>query len=134
MNKEFCTHEQSLDFKKLGFDEPCFGYYNKNNSLVRFPSLLPNIEICNSYFLDLDKNSITTAPLKQQAFKFFRDKYDLQHYIKKSYEFKKYFYTITRDGIIIDGTTAIDICNTYEEAEEACLDKLILICKEQNEK
>ena len=28
MNKEFIPYEQALVLKELGFDEPCFGYYN----------------------------------------------------------------------------------------------------------
>jgi hypothetical protein len=28
MNKEFVPYEQALALKELGFNEPCFGYYN----------------------------------------------------------------------------------------------------------
>ena len=128
MNGEFVPYKQALALKKLGFDEPCLLVYHRKKLVG-----VTNHE-ASGFMLPLISNkklgSLTcTTPLKQQAFRWFREKYDLQHYIKKSYEFKKYFYTITRDGIIIDGTTAIDIGNTYEEAEHTCLDKLIEITK-----
>jgi hypothetical protein len=28
MKNQFIPHELSLELKKLGFDEPCLGYYN----------------------------------------------------------------------------------------------------------
>ena len=28
MNKEFIKYEQALELKYIGFNEPCFGYYN----------------------------------------------------------------------------------------------------------
>lgn len=31
MEKEFCTYNQALRLKALGFDEPCFGLWNINN-------------------------------------------------------------------------------------------------------
>ena len=32
MNKEFIPYDQALALKELGFDEPCFGYYNYNGT------------------------------------------------------------------------------------------------------
>ena len=33
MEKEFVSYEQALALKELGFDEPCFGYYEPNGEL-----------------------------------------------------------------------------------------------------
>jgi hypothetical protein len=121
---EFVTYEQALALKELGFNKKTLAQYSTHigNEWVLSPNNLGEGQFTGN-------NGACIAPTYSQAFRWFREKYDLQHYVKKSYEFKKYFYTITRDGIIIDGTTAIDIGNTYEEAESACLDKLIEIVK-----
>ena len=69
MNKEFATYEQSLALKQLGFDEPCFGiYFNLTKQLVQriYDDTRP-----------FDKEYFTLAPLKQQVFKWFREKHKL---------------------------------------------------------
>ena len=58
MIKEFVTYEQALSLKELGFDEPCFGYYNYNGS--HFFKYKPKTD---------DKN-LTKAPLYQQVINF----------------------------------------------------------------
>ena len=65
----------------------------------------------------------TAAPLYQQAFKFFREKYGLYQFISK--EHLGFTYAL------LDGTYGFHIINfdTYEEAELECLKKLIKIVK-----
>ena len=47
MNKEFIPYEQALALKELGFDEPCFGYYNiKDNDLKLFSIVFGLIMFC----------------------------------------------------------------------------------------
>ena len=111
MNKEFIPYEQALELKELGFEEICFAWYHKGkltfNELYNFP--------------DINQNTRnTSAPLYQQAFRWFRDKYVLHCFIE--YE----------DGRLYDAIVDfdyIDSYNTYEEAELACLKKLIEIVK-----
>lgn len=38
MEKEVISYEQTLDLKKLGFDEPCFATYNSDKKVNRNPS------------------------------------------------------------------------------------------------
>jgi hypothetical protein len=122
MEKEFVPYELALALKELGFDEPCFGAW-VNNELFITENEKPKIQ-------SLSINQCT-APLYQQAFRWFREKRDLEYSIKKEYSTKKYFYTIRKDGIVIDGTTPYDIANNYEEAELECLRKLIEIVKDK---
>ena len=83
MEKEFIPCEQALDLRELEFDELCICIYNRekalranvfNNSNDRFKS------VQLSY-----NNGKIPAPLYQQAFRWFRDKYgyfqlfDYQH-------------------------------------------------------
>jgi hypothetical protein len=98
MEKEFVPYEQALALKELGFDEPCFAiYYSKNK-----------------YF---------TAPLYQQTFRWFREKYFIVSYIVPRNG--KYTYNIISNSIKSERNGF----KTYEEAELECLKKLIEIVK-----
>ena len=119
MNKEFVPYEQALALKELGFDEPCFGYYNYNGS--HFFKYKPKTD---------DKN-LTKAPLYQQAFRWFREKYGL--FVAPnviSYEGGPWLWTLDINslplGTDLGGT---DDYETYEEAELECLKKLVEIVK-----
>ena len=129
MNKEFIPYEQALELKELGFDEPCFGYYGENQKLIWKSGYAPwtNSE------RNLVDNHFTAAPLKQQAFRWFREKYDKYGVVNidLSNNLKdKIFVYMVEDklGYIIDRSEEY---NTYEEAELACLIKLIEIVKQK---
>ena len=110
MNKEFAPYEPSLVLKELGFDEPCFGYYNYNGT--HFFDYKPKTD---------DKN-LTKAPLYQQAFRWFREKYGYYYPIHRT-------TNNTNQVLYSIGPYAGDYF-TYEEAELACLKKLIEIVKQ----
>ena len=68
MTKEFVTYEQALALKELGFDEPCFSFYIDVDKFL----------YTNQKWLNYNLNSKRiSAPLCQQAFRFFREKYQL---------------------------------------------------------
>ena len=139
MNKEFIPYEQALALKELGFDEPCFATYNIDNKVSRNPSHdMEDLPIEGQpYYWNNSKihKDTVTAPLYQQAFRWFREKHSLFHVITIAdlgkYEignpdFQSAIYS--KDPVVI---TNMDKCNTYEEAEIACLNKLIEIVKEK---
>ena len=99
MNKEFVPYQEALELKELGFDEPCFGYRDGVGHLMIRP--MPHCAI--------------SAPTFSQAFRWFREKYDL-------------FIAIVHyeNGYSINDLRRFE---TYEEAELACLRKLIEIVK-----
>ena len=117
---EFVPYEEALALKELGFDERCFGHYWENlfyfQTTHSHPSTMPNSpESC-------------LAPTFSQAFRFFREKYDYNHSIvftKHPFGTDAYQYMILLED---DGYVEINF-NTYEEAELACLKKLIEIVK-----
>ena len=115
MYKEFVKYEQALALKELGFDEPCLTSYNENGKIFKVWK--------NEIVMGITKCS---APLYQQAFRWFREKHQLQHEIVYDMSDdlinKVYVYTIF-------GTDRSEEYKTYEEAESACLDKLIEIIK-----
>ena len=122
LEKEFIPYQQALALKELGFDEPCFAGYSTSTEQIEFYSrpLLTR----DSFTID--------APTYSQAFKFFREKYDLCIVIDE----------YTRPQIKTRGVKGISSILlfeyskdgkysgfNYEEAELACLKKLIEICK-----
>jgi len=123
MDKEFVTYEVALALKELGFDEECFKWYHN-------PDLLTDDEVFLIY--NNDNELFAFAPLKQQVFRWFREKYDLLGYIDSdTMEYGiEYSYHI---NILKRGDTWFNLyIDTYEEAEERCIDKLIKIAKQQD--
>jgi hypothetical protein len=130
MNKEFIPYEESLALKELGFDEPCFGYYTGDKMHLVIRPLMLRANELESY--------VVTAPTYSQAFRFFREKYRLQPSVN-SFCFEEYSFVImgSRNEILYpiqhkllnDGKKNPWEFDTYEEAELACLKKLIQIVK-----
>ena len=129
MKKEFCTYKQALALKELGFNELCFTTYDDEGRLRNpFDYERSEYEKTNiSYIEDStqfltneslnSKSNFIIAPLKQQAFRWFREKHGLYSVID-GLEHRQY-YKITQ---LNSYSKEYD---TYEEAEQACLDKLI---------
>lgn len=116
MEKEFIPYEQAIALKELGFDEHCFAWYHPNMYLV--------------YSITKDKDSIVNAPLYQQTFRFFREKYKLDIMIPKCNSTRDYFFDISwfnKKNKMKDFQSKD--YKTYEEAELECLKKLIELCK-----
>jgi hypothetical protein len=125
MKNEFVIYEQALALKELGFDEPCLAFYSPKEELYpvfQEPSKGPYFN--NGSFIETLR-----APLYQQAFRWFREKHNLVfNFI--SYNIVKpgeYHWSITWN----DEAKASGIVKTYEEAEQACLSKLIEIVNDK---
>jgi len=101
MNKEFVPYEEALALKELGFDESC---------IYDYPDCVESIP----------------APLYQQAFRWFREKYTLHPEIVVQLGFKHWNAHILPDGKWLPAPNKAGF-NTYEETELACLRKLIEI-------
>jgi hypothetical protein len=116
MKKEFIPYTEALALKELGFDEPCFGiYYTKDGDIRR-----------------IDMEEAGNAPLYQQVFRWFRDKYVLDSIIQPTYSTKyqyRMFHIKGKTKVQIWGEYMSKEFKTYEEAEFACLKKLIEIVK-----
>jgi len=125
MDKDFAPYEESSDLKKLGFAEPCFAYYDLEHSNKLKP--IPQKDEINSF--NSNGNSLMlSAPTYSQAFRWFREKYDMSHSIDKDWDnghLLGYEYVISEQ----EGVTVSKTYHTYEEAELACLRKLIEMVK-----
>jgi hypothetical protein len=126
---EFVTYELALRMKQLGFDEPCLKNWDSGLLIV-----------CDYATTHLK------APLYQQAFRWFREKHKLNGEVN-------YLPNVEKYGIITSdmaGMKPKDLSkkenfergkkvtnnfvkyDTYEEAELACLEKLIEIVEQIN--
>ena len=118
MKTEFISYEQALALKELGFDEPCFSFYIDVDKFL----------YTNQKWLDYNLNSKRiSAPLYQQAFKWFREKHGLYTEIFVDDD-KTFGFLIS--SFIEEGRVDKPIhrgFSTYEEVESACLSKLIEI-------
>ena len=127
MNKEFVPYEVANELKKLGFDDKCIHHYKKN--MEGGHSTIPTFEM-NTPF-GKNHNSFTSrvsAPTYSQAFRWFREKYKLKYCIiplvcEQGYS-DLYESRIHQEKHSI---SRIGNYKTYEEAELACLKKLIEI-------
>jgi hypothetical protein len=135
MKKEFVPPKESLALKELGFNEPCLSYYFSDGTFndaseeddILYPGDPRFHSDTNSslseYLEDELKYNAIAAPLYQQAFRWFREKYD----IKPCFDWhptEEYRYCI-----YYSKNTYFQKCDflTYEEAELECVKKLIEI-------
>ena len=129
MDKEFVPYEEALALKELGFDEPCFGYWKSKNWIIQEKTRTDG-------YTHADQEC--SAPLYQQAFRWFREKYNLRGFIGFRPNVKKFdhhIYDMSLLGIEYAKQRTMEEYNkdplvgTYEEAELDCLKKLIEISK-----
>ena len=136
ISKNFIPYDLALELKELGFDEECLALYQSNHNNKPFININNKINI-EALLSGKIKNEgiqyLIKAPLYQQAFRWFREKYMLSGEI---YIFKNIWNFDIEDinNSIQLYTSDITSYSTYEEAELECLVKLIEIAKEQNVK
>jgi len=129
MEKEFIPYKIALQLKELGFNEPCFKKYIAGClwSSPTVPEIYENIH---------PNSSDCLAPTFSQAFRWFREKYKLYPEIglHDREDEETWRFTISILGYY-ELAYNQDISKeayykTYEEAELACIKKLIEIIKE----
>ena len=149
-NRDFVPYEEAIELKELGFNEPCLIVY-RGGSLYASGSIKRYYEDgdwdfeTNSNYGG-DTNQWVAAPLYQQAFRFFREKCELKHSIQDFIDDKlgiEWDYMIAIIGTdadengnynpLVDYTIDDETrkFKTHEEAELACLRKIIQIAKGQ---
>ena len=70
MKKELISYNDSLMLRELGFDEACFAWYSKGQLILEHHIIFTGDQ---SYMREEDCN----APTFSQAFRFFREKFNL---------------------------------------------------------
>ena len=122
MKKQFVTYEIALAMKELGFNEPCFGYFDKNENLEWFAG---NIGVAHWNLPNIDNIS---APLWQQVIDWFIEKYQLHIYID-FYDTYTFAIKCEKDKYYNRfGSCEMEL-KTYNEAREQAILKAIELCK-----
>jgi len=125
MKQEFVPYELALELKQLAFSESCFGgFYNNGDLHIQRVDFQSSLE------------GFCLAPLYSQVFRWFREKHNIDAWVQPFVSEKQngkpflpdesYVYYIFKDGVYVDD--AVNFLD-YEEAELACLQKLIEIFK-----
>jgi len=126
MKKEFIPYEQAVALKELGFDEQTFYYY------------VPNGDLQSMDYIEQQRWTFTPAPLYQQAFRFFMEKYNIRGFIGFKPNIKKFgthVYDMSLSGMdyakqrTMEAYDKDPISGTHAEAELACIIKLIEMAK-----
>jgi hypothetical protein len=119
---EFAPYEQSLELKNLGFNDECNAYYYPSQTSIGWDLIQSEIPERNSTLV-----IGVTAPTYSHSFRWFRINYNWNIHIFSLWEggWDYYIYQNIEDPITDDGITY----STYEEAELACLNKLIQMLK-----
>jgi hypothetical protein len=142
-NKDLTLHPEALELKQLGFDEPCIAWYAENKGLQIAPDTFKKwtSKPCNnSNIITVFNSDCITAPTYSQAFRWFREKYNLRGFIgfrPNVKMFDYHIYDMSLSGLEYTKQRTMEEFNkdpkvgTYEEAELACLKKLIEIVKEK---
>ena len=114
----------SIELKSLGFDDPCITWYWDDIGIYK------GFELGNH-----NKNpNLISAPLFYQAFNFFKSKYKLYPNITQYYGERFYFkiddmvHPRRFDEYPVELIRDFGEYSSEEEAELACLKKLIEIC------
>lgn len=130
MKELFVTYEIAIAFKRLGFDDPCFGHYLDGSINIFYSSSIN--ERTNSNNPVSKRNLDCVAPTWNQALKWLRDKYKIYVTISTNY------LMVSDDIIRIDWEYYIssdkddDIVSTWsshETYDEALKDGLIRALK-----
>ena len=140
IQENFIPIEEAKQLHELGFRDDCLahligfgdGTVVDHKYVLKEERMFINGEEPTSedVAIDLELNpfGICRVPLFQQAFEFFREKYNMHGYIK---QFKNTFEFIIHSSEFGKGTLGnIDVpdYSTYEEAQLECLRTLIKLC------
>ena len=128
MQEQFVKYEQAVALKELG--------YNKYSWFGMVCSLYEADSKHTFYANGVGDETYISAPLKSQVFDWFRGEHNLYHEIRTfawDYDKKELGFSIRTylNPIDIETERLIhsEVYETYEEAESACIDKLIEIIK-----
>lgn len=142
MENEFVPYEIAIKLKELGFDEPCVGVYHSRIDATFASSKQEKISFTFRMFQYPKRNSDANtvigtfigesgcyAPMYQQVFRWFREMGEDSIVLPSSQ-----FYTPLVYNEKNKSGKKKELYDTYEEAELACLEKLIKIVEQKHEK
>lgn len=125
--EKFVTYQQAVALKEIGYNK--YSWFGMECSLYKADGKH------TFYANGIGDETYISAPLKSEAFQWFRKEHNIQSYIyprtiegyKNGRIFTNYIYTIK--PLYGNNYIESDGFESYEEAEPACIDKLIEIVK-----
>ena len=140
MEEQFVIYEIALAMKELGFDEPCFGYFNSDEELI-YGIDIKMIKYAHKYHREDDS---VLSPLWQQAIDWFRNEHDIVIEIVRQKYFDTYANSYAYEVVCkvyknkeLEGSVVIrdnknnHIFYSYEEAREQAILKTIELCQKE---
>jgi hypothetical protein len=118
MEKEFIPYEEALALKELGFSEECLYGYDTFQTIISTSTKWENWN---------KSLQLVSAPLYQQAFRWFRVKYKLTHEIDE-YGDRGHTWGVYENGYV---KYEVDNIIDYDEAELDCVKQMIEMVKEK---
>ena len=118
MKNEFIPYEQALALKGLGYYRPSFGkYYTLNGKTWKLADN-KEYDLLDELY-DIGSKFTISAPTYSQSFRWFREKCGLNHFVEPDVDCGPgYYNAYVQCSLVYHG-------DNYEEAELACLKKLI---------
>lgn len=141
MKKQFIPYELALKLKELGFNEACFYYFNKSKNNQLWQDIEGGyyrnsvISVGNLLWGETFDNGNISAPLWQQAFEFFREKYNLDSYVRQitknnfKFEINYIFQNDSDEENLKQKHYEDNDCISILDANIKCVKKLIEIIK-----
>lgn len=137
----FVPFELAVKLKELGFNERCLAYYSgsdgQDKTLYTYHISFSINSTTTQYHSNIsDKNYTFSAPIWQQAFDWFREKYSLVGepipYYGDSERPMGWQWQVwnTKSGEI-EKSQGMTFCSEYNVAKNFCLEKLIEIVEKQ---
>jgi hypothetical protein len=126
MNNQFVSYHIALALKELGFDEPCFGMFNKEGTI----KYVLDLNHCDSqekceYIFGI---GFILAPLWQQAIDWLREKHKINIFSHSLINSKDFRFVVEKlRQPIVDHN--IEFTESYPKAREQAILKAIEIIK-----
>ena len=124
MMNELISYNDSLILRELGFDEACFAWYSKGQLILEHHIIFTG----DQYYM---RKEDCNAPTFSQAFRFFREEFNLFSCVELHLNFPiRYYFRIEEignDDFVYHTEDETIFYDKYEDAEIACLKLLIKI-------
>ena len=122
MEKDFLPYELAVKLKALGFDESCLFAFDNCSTPMRCTDLRTSDQKFNG--VNYNSSSYTSQPTFSQAFRWFREKHNLLG-LPQYFTGGFYCYTVNDMKDTKESNRLFTEFETFEEAELACIEKLI---------
>lgn len=138
MDNEFIPYSEARELRHLGFQEPCFAYYQGSNDEPVYGQTVGGNFYPYTENVDIDDcDTAATAPLWQQAFDWLEKAHGLVKRVTPYDAGNTYLIKVvvtTKEAIVTPINPLLNSFSSRREANLACLQKMIVMIKKRKEK